>query len=223
MRLRDRNKFPPGGFRFYVPETRWSIQPWVSFDVAVQQIIQHRQANPFLTQSKGWSTDPGIVADELDAFNAAVCEQMRWMDFIGEGGGPAGPPKAMSHQSPSSRSAQVVAGVKTIAAWELAGGNVVDRALANARAKTCSACIKNESGDLLSFFTEQAARLIKLQLETKNNMKLSTDFDPLLGVCSACGCVNKLKVWAPLDIILKEMKPETKAALAANCWVLNEK
>ena len=222
MRLRDRNKFPPGGFRYYAPQTNFSITPWVSFDVAVQQIIAHRRANPYQCQVNNWSLDPMIVADELDAFNTNVCKQMNWDAYITEGGPETGDPKAQSHQSLSSRAAQLAAGIKTIAAWELGGGNVVKREVANARAKICAACVKNEQGDLSTFFTEQAARLIRLQLETKNNMKLHTDFDPLLGLCSACGCVCKLKVWAPLDIIRKEMKPEVKAALAGNCWVLTE-
>lgn len=224
MRLKDRARFPPGGFRFYVAETKWSISPWISFDAAVAQIIQHRMGNPYLTQKNGWSTDAFVVAEELDQFNAAVCQQMKWMDYITEGGAQATPsPKAMNQLSPFSQSARnVAAGVNTIADWELAGGNVVSRDVANVRAKTCSTCPQNQRGDLLQWFTQQAAKLIQLQLETRNNMKLHTDFDPLLGVCESCGCVNKLSVWCPLDIKLKHMKPEVKASLHPLCWVLNE-
>jgi len=92
MRLRDRSHFPPGGFRFQVPQTNWSISPWVSFDAAIAQIIAHRKANPYQSQVNDWSLDPAVVASELDAFNAAVCQQMGWMDFITEGG-PDPPPK----------------------------------------------------------------------------------------------------------------------------------
>lgn len=221
MRLKDRSRFCPGGFRYYVPETKWSISPWISFDAAVAQIIKHRQGNPFLVQSKNWSLDPFVVADELDAFNAAVCQQMRWNDYITEGGPDTPIPKAMS-ASPSSRAGRLAAGVQTIADWEIGGGMVVERDLANARAKTCSTCPLNEQGDLLQWFTQQAARLIQLQLETRNNMKLYTHYDPILGCCSACGCVNKLSVWCPLDIKLKHMKPDAMAALHPACWVLSE-
>src|SRR5205814_9563165 len=85
-------------------------------------------------------------------------------------------------------------GVSTIAEWEIAGGRVVTQGEANARAAVCVKCPKNVRADLLSFFTKQAARLIALQLETKNNMKLATPLDVELGMCEACGCVNKLKV-----------------------------
>ena len=70
MRLRDRAKHPPGGYRYTVAQTNWSISPWISFDAAVQQIIAHRRANPYQAQVNGWSLDPQTVADELDAFNA---------------------------------------------------------------------------------------------------------------------------------------------------------
>lgn len=179
-------------------------------------------ANPYQCQVNNWSLDPGVIGAELDAFNVHVCLSMNWNDYITDGQPENLPPKWTTPQSGSSRSAQLAAGVQTIADWELAGGNVVSRELSNERAKNCSTCIKNESGDLTSFFTEAAARLIRLQLETRNNMKLRTDHDPLLGVCSACGCILKLKVHAPLDIILKHLKPEAKEALASNCWIIHE-
>jgi hypothetical protein len=223
MRLKSRTRFPPGGFRAYFPQTNFSIQPWVSFDTAVEQIRQHRLANPHQSQVNNWSTDPAVIAAELDAWNTNVCVQMGWMDYVTEGEPEALPPKALSPQWSSRQSGRLAAGIKTIARWEIAGGQVVSRELANARAKVCSTCIKNELGDLSTFFTEAAAHLIAAQLGTKNNMKLTTDFDPLLGICQACGCVNKLKIWAPIDIIRSEMKDEIKAALAEQCWVNHEK
>jgi len=223
MRLRDRNKFPPGGFRFYVPETRWSIQPWISFDVAVQQIIQHRKANPFLTQSKGWSLDPGVVADELDAFNAAVCEQMRWMDFIGVGGGPSDLPKAQSLLSQLRQSAgRVAGGIETIKEWEISGGALVSQELAEGRAKVCVSCPKNSIGDLTSWFTVPAAELIRKQLEARNEAKIYTASDPLLGVCEACACPLKLKVHCPIDVINAKMQVADRQSLWESCWIRTE-
>jgi len=225
MKMKDRNKFPPGGWRFYVPETKWSIQPWISFDAAVAQIIQHRQGNTFLTQSKGWSLDPFVVADELDAFNAAVCQQMNWMAFISEGGPDTSPPKAMSPSGLSnalSAAGKLRAGLNTIREWEIAGGNLVPQEKADARATTCSTCVKNVRGDLTSWFTVPAAELIRKQLESRNNLKIYTHMDPLLGVCEACACPLKLKVHCPLDIVEAKMRPEDRAALDSGCWILNE-
>lgn len=233
MRLKDRARFPPGGFRFYVAETKWSISPWISFDAAVAQIIQHRMGNPYLTQKNGWSTDAFVVAEELDQFNAAVCQQMKWMDYITEGGAQAMPsPKAMNQLSPFSQSAanavgRLSAGVQTIREWEIAGGNLVSNELAEQRAATCAKrvggkCSKNVGGDLTSWFTKPAAELIRLQLESRNNMKIHTTLDPLLGVCEACACPLKLKVHCPIDIITSKMRPEDRAALDSGCWILSE-
>jgi hypothetical protein len=222
MRLKDRNKFPPGGFRFTSAATNWSIRPWSSFDQAVAQIIQHRQGNPHKVAELNWSLDPFVVAEELEQFNVAVCQQMGWREYITDGGPDPGLPKVPSPQSGLSRSAQLAVGISTIREWEIAGGNVVDRDKANARAKICSSCIKNESGDLLDFFTSKASELIRLQLESKNNMKLNTDLDPLLGICSACHCPMKLKVWCPLDIIKSKLPKESSDALASECWIRHE-
>lgn len=211
-----------------MPETRWSISPWISFDAAVAQIIKHRQGNPFLVQSKNWSLDPFVVADELDAFNAAVCQQMRWNDYITEGGPDTPIPKAMSPSSPLNRSARNAAvGVSTIAEWEIAGGHLVPQELAEKRAATCARrkdgkCPKNGSGDSISWFTVPAAELIRKQLESRNNMKIHTTLDPLLGVCEACSCPLKLKVHAPIDIILSKIRPEDKSQLDPGCWILEE-
>lgn len=222
MRLKDRNKFPPGGFRYYTAATNFSIQPWVSFDVAVAQIVAHRKANPYQSSVNGWSTDTGTVANELDAYNTMVCQQMNWNDYITDGSF-EDLPKVQSRQSLSPRNAARVAeGIKTILEWEVTGGKLVEAAQANARAKVCSTCPKNMAGDLSSFFTEAAAKLIQLQLEAKNNLKLHTDYDPLLGLCDACGCVCKLKVWCPADIILSKMKLDTKERLDPGCWILDE-
>jgi len=85
MRLRDRNRFPPGGYRFRQAETNWSPTTWISFDATVAEIIAHRQGNAWLANRNGWSTDPAQVAAELDAFNTKVCQEMNWTDYITAG------------------------------------------------------------------------------------------------------------------------------------------
>jgi hypothetical protein len=208
--------------RFLQPQIpRWSITPWSSFESAVAQIIQVRQANPLISANNGLSTDPTQVSEELDAYNARICAEMKWNDFIWEGGpGQAPPPKFLSPLK--NLSGQLAVGVKTLVEWEISGGNLVEQSLAETRAKTCSTCPNNGSGDLSSWFTIPAAALIQKQLEARNNLKIQTNFDPLLGVCSACACPLRLKVHAPLDIILDKIRPEDKAKLVPQCWILQE-
>src|SRR6266576_1258402 len=93
-RLKSRQKFLPGGFRFLQPETQWTLPVNQSFDVGVQCIISHRKANPYLIQANGWSVDPDAVAEELDAFNTRICEVNGWADYIQTGGEPTAVPKA---------------------------------------------------------------------------------------------------------------------------------
>ena len=224
-RLRDRNRFIPGGFRFLQPQIpRWSITPWVSFDTAVQQIIQMRKANPLISSNHGLSTDPATVAGELDAFNAKICSDMGWAEFIWEGGGepPASPKVPSLLQRLKQSAARVAAGAASISEWQIEGGELVPQEEAEARAKICVGCPKNESGDLTSWFTVPAADLIKAQLEKRNEQKIRTSVDPLLGVCTACACPLKLKCHVPINIILLKMSAETKMALDARCWILAE-
>ncbi len=232
MRLKNRDNRPmPGGLRFFQAETNFSITPWSSFESAVSQIIVHRLGNRWLMEQKGWSVDPAYVAAELDSYNAKIAQDMGWNDYIvqGDPGGldPVPFPLPRTHQSSGlfagSVAAKVKSGVQTIAEWEIASGIVVPREQAEGRAATCAKCPQNVKGDLASWFTIPAARLIRLQLETRNNMKLQTSSDEKLHVCEACACPLKLKVWCPLDIILSKMSAEVKAALDPGCWILSEK
>ncbi len=109
MRLKDRNRQIPGGFRFYQPETKFFPTPWSSFDSCVAQIIGHRKGNAWLIERNGWSVDPEQVAVELDIFNTKLCAEMNWTDYIvaGEAGSysppvftdsnpPPGPPRQLA-------------------------------------------------------------------------------------------------------------------------------
>lgn len=221
MRLKDRNKFPPGGFRYYAPQTNFSIQPWVSFDVAVQQIVAHRKANPHQCAVNGWSTDPATVARELDEYNVKVCQSMNWDQFITEGGfEDIQNPKTnlLSQLRKSVR--RVVAGVETIKEWDIEGGTLVPQDEAERRARICVTCEKNAPGDLTSWFTEPAAQLIKRKLEARNNLKIYTSHDDQLGVCTACACPLKLKCHTPLEVINAKMPAEDRAQLWEHCWIL---
>jgi hypothetical protein len=53
MQPLDRNSTPPGGWKFYQPETQWTMpnpmsQSWTT---AVERIVQHRKANAALADT----------------------------------------------------------------------------------------------------------------------------------------------------------------------------
>ncbi len=221
MRLKSRAAHPPGGFRYTIAQTNWSISPWISFDAAVQQIIAHRRANPYQAQVNGWSLDPQTVADELDAFNAKVCQEMGWTQYIGPGDPPKSKPLSQLSQSFKS----VVAGAKTIDEWDIEGGRLVPQELANSRAAICEPCSENGSAVLTDWFTGPAAELIQKKLEARNNLKIYTNSDPLLGTCKCCKCPLKLAVHIPIEIKLAKIRPEDKEEMKQKnpkCWVVVE-
>jgi len=81
-RLKSRHEFPPNGWKFYQPQTRWELPGNLSFNGAVLEIIQHRTINSAFLKQYGLSRDYNRVADELDEFNAARCKAAGHTHFI---------------------------------------------------------------------------------------------------------------------------------------------
>lgn len=224
--LASRNNFPPGGFKFLQPETGWSAPEWQSFDVVVRALIDHRKANPALAKKNQWSLDYDTVANEVDAYNAAICQAHGWTQFIT--GDPSLPfPRTRSPllsrlESAAGSVNRVAAGVRTLLDWLGAGGKPVDALEAENRAAICVTCPLNKPGNILSYFTQPVAKEISLQLEMKNKLSLSTSKDASLHICTGCDCPLKLKVFVPMEHILKFTTEETKKRLDARCWILNQ-
>lgn len=83
-RLKSRHHFPPHGWKFYQPQTRWELPGNLSFNGAVLEIINHRAKNVGLSKQHRLSTDYTAVSDELDSFNAARCISSGWRHFVVE-------------------------------------------------------------------------------------------------------------------------------------------
>jgi hypothetical protein len=221
-RLKDRNKFIPNGFVFYQPETGWQPQRMQSFETIVAAIIAHRNANPWLKEKNGWPIDPDTVREELDRYNAKVCEHMGWRDYIssaGDAGPPLTPPLP---QRLLHRGANVVAGADTLVDWIASGAEAVVPEQSANRAAVCATCPKNGQGDLLSYFTKPAAEAIRRTVERKNEMSLTTPDDDKLGICEVCDCPLKLKVHLPIETIVKKLSPVTRSELPDFCWIRKE-
>lgn len=214
MQLRNRQRQIPNGYFFYEPQTRWKSSPG-SFDNIVQQIIAHRRANPWLNKS----TDGNAVANELDQFSSKLCESMGWTDFIIGGD----PPAPFFQPLPlGQRLANVAAGGEVLVEFVDSKEQAVRPELAAARAAVCAKCPMNGRGDFLRFFTVPVAAALRKQLERKSDWKLETPHDNELGVCNACDCPMKLKVWIPVKRIREVLKPEIQARLHPDCWIPKE-
>lgn len=230
MALKSRRQHPPSNFVFFEPRTGWQSPNGLDFDTTVNQIIQHRLANPrFAAQ---WSTEIDTVKDELDHY---TCQRLgndpNWCDS----GGPPSFPQGLSWQTrrtvPSRQEGakaagsadKVVAGIGVLRDW--LGGEIkpVEHELAEKRAAICATCSKNDKATTFEkFFTLPAAELIKKQIAIKHDMKLSTSHDKELGICNACGCALALKTHVKLDYILAHTSEMVREALDERCWILHQ-
>lgn len=218
----NRHTFPKAGWVFFQPQTNWHAPtPLAStFSQTVNLIVAMRKKNPAITAQHKLSTNPEAVASELEAYTR------KRLGLKLE----AAPTPFPVNPSPSRESVAgaVVARVKKLAAgaallfeWESSGAPPVAQNLAESRATICSTCPQNKKGVSLSeWFTVPAADAIRKKLARLNDMKLTTSKDAGLNVCEACLCPLHLKLWCPGDLILKHMKPETKAELDPRCWIL---
>jgi hypothetical protein len=188
----------------------------------VQAIISHRNANPFLKEKHGWPTDVDNVREELDAYNAKICEQMGWTKYITGSGDPSPPLSIRPQQTLLQKSQRVVAGGETLVEWIASGAEAVPPEQSNARAGVCAGCRFNMEGDLSSFFTRQASEAIRKTIQLKNDMKLETSHDAKLGVCELCSCPLRLKVHLPMEKIQPKVTDEIRATLPDYCWLVKE-
>lgn len=203
---------------------------WITFDQAVRSVHAYRLGNPGLTQRFKWSLDLGMIEKEVEAFNVKACQDNNWNDYIMEGEPIASPPIPRPRRPLSSvRSGgavaaveNAVAGVGLIAEWIGSGLVPVDPQLATGRAAVCVACPLNGDPNFIQKLEGIAAEQVKQLMEARRDMKLNTPLDGALHVCKACDCFLKLKVWSPLELIQKRLKPETLAKLDANCWITAE-
>jgi hypothetical protein len=224
--LKSREQFPPNGFQFVQPETGWQAPPG-SFQVVTKAILAHRLANPALAEKHKWNMDLDSIGNELDLFNTRRCVSHGWWNFITEDPGGPIPKAGASPGQPRSAAAggvkQIVAGIQTLLDWLGDGGSPVGVEVAVKRAGICVECPLNGKSNWMSYFTKPASEEIRRQLEIKHHLSLTTPQDGSLNVCESCLCPLKLKVWAPLEHILKYTTDETFSKLHPKCWILSER
>lgn len=231
LRLKDRHKQIPNGYRFYLPEVKWSAPGnYPSFDKVVQLLGQVIAANAYLAQKNKWPTDHAGVENWVDTYNATLCARMGWDDYIITDQAGSIPKSTAPHQSLQSLAAaaamakELVSGAKSLTEWIDSGEAPVSRDRAEARAAVCVDCPQNEKGDWTRWFTVPASELIKRQVEKAQARALSTVHDERLHLCTACHCPLKLKVHVPIDWITKRLTQATVAKLKAapRCWIIQE-
>lgn len=232
--LKNRQMQIPGGYRYLQGATGWQPRRFASFAVVVNGLISHRKANPALVAQHKWSTDQASVEQEVDAFNARLCVQHGWMDYVHDGGAANTPsPKTQALlQSEKSviaaaagKAKKIWGGIRTLNEWIDSGTPPVPQDQANSRAAVCSVCTKNGKGGLEEWFTRPASEVIAKQFEKLRAMKFITKFDDKLQVCTACLCPLKMAVHTPLKYKMEHMSSEVMQELKSvqpECWVITE-
>jgi hypothetical protein len=223
----SRSQTPSGGWIFHDPHFGpggWSEpQPVAStFGQVVQHIIKLRLGTPAITVKFNLATSVDAVSNELENFTRAR---------LGMAQSGAGFPKQMPPPSSAPSLSQgvrvAVDNVKKMAAgaaelfdWEVSGLAPEPADVSAKRAATCAVCPKNEAGGLAKYFKEPIANNIRKRLARLHAMNLTTPDDAKLDTCSACLCILRLKCHEPAALVLKHLKPEVRADLHPDCWVL---
>jgi hypothetical protein len=74
-------------------------------------------------------------------------------------------------------------------------------------------------------FAGGVAFAVKQQMRLKHEMNLRVNGEEDLRVCSACLCLNSMKVHVPLKFILEYTEPDVMDAFhkeEPTCWILTE-
>lgn len=194
LKLSDRGTVPPGGFKYLNRET----QTWVtaaSFHELVSAVTRHRTANGLPISSEMDS----IVEDQL-------CTGL--------------PPGTCNHQTEPAFTykqlnlTDVLAATAMLGKFLIGGRQKVSREEANRRANICASCPANQP---TSSCTTCSMNTIRQAVNAVVGGE-EVNADSMLGVCAACGCSLKAKVWIPLDLLQQHMTPETLAGLPQWCW-----
>lgn len=113
-------------------------------------------------------------------------------------------------------------GVRDLAFWWLEDEPPVNKELAQARANICMICPINESESGYQI-VGMIARKVQAALGLKHKMQLTVNEEDKLGMCGACGCNLKLKVWTPMKILFRNGdKPDYIGDTHSTCWIRSE-
>jgi len=199
-------------------------RPWSgSFSEIVRKELDFRSRNPALVEKNGWSLDPDDIAEDVDRYNSKRMLAAGYLNFIDLEGEPDAQ-KKMTLTGMFRNAVNAAAHVKTALSIyrDLFGpeGKVVAKEEAERRGSVCVACPKNDTaGGLKKYFVKEAARELMLVAGMLKDMDVTTSLDDKLGVCQACECPLRAKIFIRNDVLKKNTKADQIAKLDPNCWI----
>lgn len=115
------------------------------------------------------------------------------------------------------------AGLAILREWLGDDSKPVSTLQACARSVSCVKCEMHRPARWWDTIKHAVATAIKRHLEIKNKVGLRVDLEEELGMCKACGCCVRLKIWVPLKHIEAHQTEDVWNKLAPNCWMLRER
>jgi len=224
MRIKNRDHWLPGGWQILVPQAGMKKPFSGSFNEAVNFLFAFRSKNPALCEKHGWSLDLDDVARDVDTYNTQRMVAAGHLNFV-ELEGEAAEKKTSGLTSRLLRNAgNVAAKVKTAVSMyaDLFGtqGKVVSHDEAEARAAVCAKCpLNSTAGGLKAYFVTETATELMALFGMLNKMDLKTSLDDQLGVCTACSCPMRAKVFIDGSILKKNIPQEDIPKLHPDCWI----
>lgn len=113
-------------------------------------------------------------------------------------------------------------GATILSEWIGDGAHPVHTGLAQSRADTCAACVKNVRGHWWNQSTDKLADTIRSYIEVKNHIGLRVFGEEKLGTCDVCQCNLPLKVHVPIVHIHAHTSDDTISKFPSNCWITKE-
>lgn len=230
-RLKSREQFPPHGFQLLLPEIGMTTPVSGSFAEVVDAFARIVAKNPSQAQKYGWPVDRKGQEDFIDEREAQRMIAQGWAQFVNFGTPlvyPAATVGGVKKNWRGAAAAVINGGKAAYASYREMFGPTgpVGRELAEKRAEVCAGCPQNDvSGGLPAYFLESTAKGIMALIGALKDLNVYTTKDDKLGVCKACMCPMRAKVFTPLSVIVENMPEPVWPQLQKEnpkCWILSE-
>lgn len=204
--LYNRHVAPPGGYRYFVPETKVMLKTGGGFTDLLKEIGANYKANGM-----------GVPVDIEELVEDYICSELPG-GWCTEGGF-----EVTGEYSDDGSTAldfsRMVDGTITLARWMLGGKKLVSLELAEARGAVCVGCRFNQPAQGC---TSCNRGVVDRAVEAVVGGARTSQWDQL-HACGVCGCGLRSLVHIPIDILNKGMSEAKKAKFPDWCWKKTEK
>jgi hypothetical protein len=202
-KLRDAHTSPPGGWVYYVDQTKATLKGSSLHQLAIM-LVKHYKANEL------------ILVDPFQMIMDQLCEGKARAVCYDEDDARSRPGRAANR---SANWGDLWAGGKNLSLWFSKGKTFVDQETANLRAAQCAVCPKNQSSKTCFTCSVMKAAIESSTIAVKSK---STPFDEKLQACQVCKCSTKVLAHTYDPSYMNEtITPEQRSQYQeVGCWKL---